>query len=186
MSADKSALIVIDVQESFRQCPFWTNDDLAGFVEKQQALIDGARAAGIPVVQVFHVDSDAPFTLESGFVRTLAELSVPADVTFHKNVHSALIGTGLEDWLREKGIGRLIVSGIRTEQCCETTTRNAADIGFTVDFVSEAMLTFPMTHASGVTFSPSDIRIRTELVLEGRFARIATVEEALAAGKLAA
>ena len=81
--------------------------------------------------------------------------------------------------LRQRGIGRLIVSGIRTEQCCETTTRHASDLGFEVDFVTEATLTFPMTHASGSIFSANDIRIRTELVLSNRFARIATVEQAL-------
>ncbi|WP_159946046.1 isochorismatase family protein [Rhizobium sp. 18065] len=183
MSAEKNALIVIDAQESFRQCAFWTNDDLAAYVEKQQALIDGAKAASIPIVQIFHVDSDAPFTLDSGFVTTLAELKISPDVTFHKTVHSALVGTGLEDWLKANDITRLIISGIRTEQCCETTTRNAADTGYDVDFVSEAMLTFAMTHASGVSFSPAEIRMRTELVLAGRFARIATVEDALGAAR---
>jgi nicotinamidase-related amidase len=186
MSAEKTALIVVDAQESFRQCAFWTNDDLAAYIEKQQALIDGARAAGIPIIQIFHVDSDAPFTLDSGFVRTLAELTIAPDVTFHKNVHSSLVGTGLEDWLKANGITRLIISGIRTEQCCETTTRHAADIGYDVDFVSEATLTFTMTHASGVSFSPAEIRTRTELVLAGRFARIATVEEALGTARKAA
>ncbi|UJW75724.1 cysteine hydrolase family protein [Rhizobium sp. SL42] len=186
MSAEKTALIVIDVQESFRQCAFWTTDDLAAYVEKQQALIDGAKTAGIPIIQIFHVDSDAPFTLDSGFVTTLAELEIKPDITFHKSVHSALVGTGLEDWLKANGISRLIVSGIRTEQCCETTTRHAADTGYGVDFVTEATLTFAMTHASGIRFSPAEIRMRTELVLAGRFARIATVEDALDTARKAA
>ena len=81
---------------------------------------------------------------------------------------------------------RLIVSGIRTEQCCETTTRHASDLGYSVDYVTEATLTFPMTHASGTLFSPDDIRKRTELVLAGRFARITTVDGALAGVKEAA
>ena len=81
---------------------------------------------------------------------------------------------------------QLIVSGIRTEQCCETTTRHASDLGFSVDYVTDATLTFPMTHASGVVLSAADIKLRTELVLSGRFARIATVEEALGARKAVA
>ncbi|ASY59339.1 hypothetical protein SS05631_b52470 (plasmid) [Sinorhizobium sp. CCBAU 05631] len=43
-----------------------------------------------------------------------------------------------------------------------------------------------MTHASGETFDAAAIRKRTELVLAGRFARIATVEEALGSRALAA
>ena len=78
------------------------------------------------------------------------------------------------------GVTTLIISGIRTEQCCETTTRQAADSGFKVDFVSEATLTFPMTHASGVTLSAQEIKLRTELVLDDRFATITDVAGALA------
>ncbi|MCJ8236978.1 isochorismatase family protein [Peteryoungia algae] len=180
MSAQDTALIVIDVQESFRQASYWDATGLPAYLSRQQALIDGAKAVGMPIVQIFHVDSDDSFTLESGLVRTLDEITIAPDVTFHKGVHSALVDTDLEAWLRERGIRRVIVSGIRTEQCCETTTRHASDLGFEVDFITEATLTFPMTHASGKVFSAEDIRIRTELVLAGRFARIATVEQALA------
>lgn len=179
MSAQDTALIVVDVQESFRQAPYWDASELPTYLSRQQALIDGAKAAGMPIVQIFHVDTDATFTLESGFVRTLTEITIAPDVTFHKGVHSALVDTGLDSWLRANGIRRVIVSGIRTEQCCETTSRHASDLGFEVDFVTEATLTFPMTHASGKVFSAEDIRVRTELVLSGRFARIATVEQAL-------
>ncbi|WP_142780048.1 cysteine hydrolase family protein [Agrobacterium sp. T29] len=186
MSSSHTALLVIDVQESFRHAPYFEESELAAYLEKQQALIDGARAAGIPVVQIFHVDGDRAFSKDSGYIRALQGVRITPDVTFHKNRHSAFAGTGLEIWLTQKGINRLIVSGIRTEQCCETTTRHASDLGYSVDYVTEATLTFPMTHASGTVFSPDDIRKRTELVLAGRFARIVTVDDALAAVKEAA
>lgn len=186
MSSSHTALLVIDVQESFRHTPYFEESGLATYLEKQQGLIDGAKAAGIPVVQIFHVDGDRAFSKDSGYVRTLEGVEIAPDVTFHKNRHSAFAGTGLEIWLTQKGINRLIVSGIRTEQCCETTTRHASDLGYSVDYVTEATLTFPMTHASGTVFSADDIRKRTELVLAGRFARIATVNDALATQKEAA
>ncbi|MBO3758680.1 isochorismatase family protein [Ciceribacter sp. L1K22] len=181
MSAIKTALIVVDAQESFRHAPYWDANELPDYFRHQQALIDGAKAAGIPVVQIFHTDNDEEFRVESGFVRTLDELKIEPDVTFLKTRHSAFVGTPLHIWLTEHGINRLIVSGIRTEQCCETTARHAADSGYAVDFVTDATLTFPMTHASGAVFSAQDIKTRTELVLADRFARIATVNEALAA-----
>lgn len=184
MSHTETALIVIDVQESFRQRPYWQEGDVQTFLERQQALIDGARERGIRVVQIFHVDGDDAFSLDSGFVRALDELRIAPDAVFHKHRHSALVGSGLDVWLVENGIRKLIVSGIRTEQCCETTTRHASDLGYSVDYVTEATLTFPMTHASGTVFSAADIKIRTELVLAGRFARIATVEQALSAPPL--
>lgn len=178
----RSALIVIDVQESFRHRPYWSETDLAEYLAHQQALIDGCAERGVPVVQIFHVEAQGAFSLASGHVRTLDPLSITPDAVFHKQHHSALAGTDLAAWLTARGIGRVIISGIRTEQCCETTTRHASDSGLLVDYVSEATLTFPMTHArSGRTYTPQEIRERTELVLEGRFARIASVDDALSA-----
>lgn len=181
MSASAIALLVIDAQESFRHRDFFDPARLPAYLERQQALIDGAKRAGIPVVQIFHVADTGPFAEESGFVMPLAPLQIAPDAVFRKRRHSALVGSGLEEWLKANGIRRLIVSGIRTEQCCETTARHASDIGYAVDYVGEATLTFPMTDAAGRTYSAEEIRARTELVLAGRFARIATVEEALAA-----
>jgi nicotinamidase-related amidase len=180
MSTFATALLVVDAQESFRHRPYWNDSDAPLFVERLQALIDGARLRKIPVVQVFHVEESGPFSLNSGYVVPLAGLSFTPDAIFHKRSHSALIGSGLDVWLVQHGIRRLIVSGIRTEQCCETTTRHASDSGYKVDYVTEATLTFPMTDRHGKKWSPAEIKARTELVLDGRFARIVNVEEALA------
>jgi nicotinamidase-related amidase len=180
MSAPDTALIVIDVQESFRSRPYWQEADVPAFIERQQALIDGAKTAGIATVQVFHVEEQGPFSEASGLVVALAPIALVPSAVFRKRRHSALVGSGLDVWLTRNGIRRVIISGIRTEQCCETTTRHASDLGYAVDFVAEATLTFPMTDAAGREWSAAEIRARTELVLAGRFARIATVEEALA------
>jgi len=175
----KTALLVIDAQESFRHRPYFREEELPVYIEHQQALIDGATAAGIPVLQIFHVEKTGAFSEVSGFVKSLAPLRIEPDAVFRKPRHSALVASGLDVWLTEKSIARVIVSGIRTEQCCETTTRHASDLGYTVDYVSEATLTFPMTDVTGRQWSAAEIRARTELVLAGRFARIASVEQAL-------
>ena len=75
---------------------------------------------------------------------------------------------------------RLIISGIRTEQCCETTTRHASDEGWAVDFVADATLTFDMATPSGGQLSAAQIKERTATVLAGRFATLCTVQQALA------
>lgn len=175
-----AALLVIDVQESFRHRPYWSDADVPSFIQHLQKLIDSAKSRKIPVVQVFHVEESGPFSLESGHVAPLRELTFTADIVFYKRSHSALVGSGLDVWLVQHGIQRLTVAGIRTEQCCETTTRHASDMGYQVDYVTDATLTFPMTDRNERTWSPAEIKTRTELVLDGRFARIVTVEQALA------
>ena len=179
-----TALLVIDVQESFRHRPYFDASALPAYMAEQNALIDGCVAQGIPVVRILHSDgpetSDNSFSHASGHVRPLAELSVfdPA-ASFVKRRHSALVGTGLDVWLTENGIRRLIVSGIRTEQCCETTTRHASDLGWTVDYVTDATHTFAMTQPDGSPLSVADIKARTATVLSGRFCTLCTVQEAL-------
>jgi nicotinamidase-related amidase len=186
----KTALLLIDIQESFRQRPYWSTQDLPDFLNATHALIEGAQALDLPIVRVLHCDgpeqADNVFALASGLVRPLAELSsYVAAAEFIKHRHSALVGTGLPVWLREQGIQRLIISGIRTEQCCETTTRHASDEGLQVDYVSAATLTFAMTHASGVVLTAAELKLRTETVLQDRFAQICSPEQALLNAKQA-
>jgi nicotinamidase-related amidase len=180
MSISNTALLVVDAQQSFRHRPYWRDDDVSLFLNRLQTLIDGARERGIPIVQIFHVEEDGAFSLASGYVTTIDGLSIEPDAVFQKRQHSALIGSGLDVWLTQHNIRRVIVAGIRTEQCCETTARHASDSGYDVDYVTEATLTFPMTDRNGRVWEPQEIKARTELVLDGRFAQIVTVEEALA------
>jgi len=181
----KTCLLVIDAQESFRQRSYFTTTDLPAYAQAQNALINGCLAAGVPVVRVFHVDgpatADNPFAQASGHVRPLAELQPfePA-ATFIKSRHSALVGNGLGVWLTENGIQRLIISGIRTEQCCETTTRHASDLGWQVDYCLDATLTWDMQQPNGDILRAADIKTRTATVLAGRFATLCSVPEALA------
>jgi nicotinamidase-related amidase len=135
---------------------------------------------------VLHITPDgaasAPFALASGQVRALEGLAAfDAALTVHKTRHSALVGTGLDVWLTERGIRRLVVSGIRTEQCCETTTRHASDLGWSVDFVTEATWTWPLQTPAGAWLAADALRERTAAVLQGRFARVLTVDAALGA-----
>ena len=181
----KTALLMIDVQESFTQRPYWSQTGADVFLKHANSLIDGAQARGIPIVRVFHTDGpqapENPFAHGSPFVRPLTGLaSFEAALTVEKHRHSALVGTPLANWLVANGIRRVIVAGIRTEQCCETTTRHASDEGWEVDFVGDATLTFDMTTPSGKSLTAAEIRERTETVLVDRFATLASVEQALA------
>jgi nicotinamidase-related amidase len=180
----KTCLIVIDAQESFRHRPYYTEHDMPAYLSAQNALIEGCVAQGIPIVRIFHMDGPKTaanaFAEESGHIAAIKGLAdFEAAATFHKNRHSALVGTGLEVWLRQNQIGKIIVSGIRTEQCCETTTRHASDMGYAVDYVLDATLTWDMQQPDGQTLSAADIKMRTATVLQERFAHVCSVQSAL-------
>jgi nicotinamidase-related amidase len=189
------ALLVIDVQESFRQGPLWpaiSNPAIAADVAR---LVDGARANGDLVVWVLHTEpgSGTPFDPASGHVRYLEPLSPRAgEPQLTKTSHNAFTTTNLQQLLTERGITEVIVCGIRTEQCCETTARVASDLGYPVTFVTEATATSPIAHreapqgrtveellADPRTLPVGAVIERTEYALAGRFATIATIKEVL-------
>src|SRR6516225_2522365 len=97
MSASTTALLVIDVQESFRQRPYWRDSDIPSFAGSLQSLIDGAHSRRIPIIQIFHVEDSGPFSLESGYVVPLKDVFFTPDAVFQKRSHSALVGSGLAD-----------------------------------------------------------------------------------------
>ncbi|PBC78465.1 nicotinamidase-related amidase [Streptomyces sp. TLI_235] len=189
----KSALVVIDVQESFRRRPNWAAVSNPEIVDKVGRLVAAARSRGDLVVWVLHTEpgSGTVFDPESGFVRLMDGLE-PADgePVLTKTSHNAFTTTNLQQLLTRQGVGELVVSGIRTEQCCETTARVASDLGYQVVFVTDATATHPIEHrdapagrsleevlADPRTLGTDEIVARTEYALAGRFARIATVEE---------
>ena len=152
----KQALIVIDVQDSFRQRPFWDETEYPAFVAQIQRLIDAATSQSVPVLQVFHTSvSDDPANPFAGVrarqdaerAEDLAHRRVPQDRALLA-LRQGQDGATLHDWLRDHDIGEIIVSGIRTEQCCETTSRHASDAGFKVIFPTDA--TPDLRHAEPV------------------------------------
>lgn len=144
-----SALIVIDVQESFRQRPNWaavSNPDIVGQVNR---LVEATRAKGDLVVWVMHAEPDTGTVFDPalGHVRLIEGL-VPAErePIITKTSHNAFTTTNLQQLLTQRGINHLLISGIRTEQCCETTARVASDLGYQVTFVTDATATNPIPH----------------------------------------
>jgi nicotinamidase-related amidase len=189
----KRALVVIDVQESFRQRPIWAAISDPEIAKQVSRLAETFRVNGEKIVWVLHTEpgSGGVFDPALGFVRLIDGL-VPADgePVITKTSHNAFTTTNLQQLLVEDGIGEVVVCGIRTEQCCETTARVASDLGYAVTFVIDATATNPIEHrdapagrpvaeilADPRTLGVQEIMERTEYALSGRFATIATVGE---------
>ncbi|MEY2245368.1 isochorismatase family protein [Streptomyces sp. BF23-18] len=187
------ALIVIDVQESFRAHPLWETISDPKITDQVDRLVRLARRAGDTVVWVLHSEpgSGGVFDPALGHVRLMDELDrQDGEPLIHKTAHNAFTTTNLQQLLTGRGVRELTVCGIRTEQCVETTARLASDLGYEVTFVSDATATNPVPHrdapagqsvaellADPRTLSAEDVIERTEYALAGRFATIATVDE---------
>lgn len=188
------ALVVIDVQESFRQRPLWqavSNPDIA---DRVNTLVAAARADGDLVVWVLHSEPGTGdvFDPVSGHVRLMPELDYRDDEPLLvKTSVNAFTTTNLAQLLTQHGVRALRVCGIRSEQCVETTTRIGSDLGYEMTYVVDATATFPMPHpdapadrtvaemlADPRTKPAEEIVAHTALVLADRgFATVATVAE---------
>jgi nicotinamidase-related amidase len=178
---EESALLVIDVQDSFTVGPRWERRSTPKFEENVTRLVDAFRAAGRPVIYFLHNDSDEHFSTTSPYYRLMNFLQ-PRDgePLLHKTTRNCFTSTNLLPLLLSLNVRRIVIGGIQTEQCCETTARVGADLGFDVDFVTEATMTFPIQKtldAGSDELHVEAIIERTEYVLRRRFARIATVDE---------
>jgi len=175
----QSALLVIDAQDSFKVGERWERRNNRAFEKNVAALIEAHRRAELPIVYFLHTDSDPGFELDGPHFK-LMDFLRPRDgePTFVKNTRNCFTSTALGPYLLERGVRRLAVTGISMEQCCETTTRVAADLGYAVDFVIDATMTFPIPNWDhpGQELGVREIAERTEYALRRRFARIVTAE----------
>ncbi|MDN5725601.1 MAG: isochorismatase family protein [Propionibacteriales bacterium] len=172
-----TALLVIDVQQSFVAHDSWADISNPRLAEDLVPLVAASRARGDVVIWVLHTDpgSGGVFDPTQGHVRLIGPLSPePQETVLHKTSHNAFTSTDLQQRLDAAGIRRIRVVGIRTEQCVETTARVASDLGYEVRFVVDGTATQPLGGLSA-----EQIIERTVTVLDGRFAEIETLAEAI-------
>jgi nicotinamidase-related amidase len=131
-----TALLVIDLQRDVVDGCF----DGAGVVERTAALVDRARASGVPVVWVQQEEEEMPrgsdgWQLADGLSRADGEALV------HKNYRDSFADTDLDEVLDALDVTRLVVAGAQSDHCIRTTTQSAAVRGFDVTLVSDAHTT---------------------------------------------
>lgn len=176
---ETSALLVVDAQDSFKVGPRWDRRSNHEFERNVGALIDTYREAGLPVFFILHSDDDPGFQRDCPEFRLMDFIQRrDSEPLLLKDTRNSFTSTDLQQRLDALGVRRLVITGISTEQCVETTTRVAADLGFDADFVTEGTMTFPIVNQeSGEELTTAEIIRRTEFVLRGRFARIARVAD---------
>lgn len=190
---ERTALLNIDMQNCFVQdSPIAAPDGLV-VLQRINRLAAACRAAGILVIHASIVTRP-----DGSNLGVLGQFSPPAregilnkgtksaalhsglvidprDVLIDKPRFGAFYGTDLELILRGRGIDTLIISGVATNVCCETTAREAAVRDFHVFFLSDGTATADMGNASA-----EELQKATCATLGFLFAQVLTVDEIIA------
>jgi PPOX class probable FMN-dependent enzyme len=178
-----SALIAIDVQAGFDD-PVWGVRNNLDAEARGLRLLAHWRTRGWPVVIVRHDSTELRSPLRAGQAGNDLKPGfepLPGELLVAKRVHSAFIGTGLEPWLRERGLSAVTLFGITTDQCVSTTTRMANNLGFRATVVEDACACFAQTSPDGGLLG-ADLMHRAHITtLATEFARVVSTDEAVGA-----
>ncbi|MFI8963653.1 cysteine hydrolase family protein [Streptomyces sp. NPDC053493] len=186
---ENAALVVVDVQKGFEE-EFWGRRNNPEAEENIAALIDRWQETGRPVVFVRHDSVEGSRSpLRTGyvgngfkdFVEERRGKGAGPELLVTKRVNSAFYGEpDLDAWLKGSGIGQIVIVGIQTNMCNETTARMGGNLGYDVLFPLDAMHTFDLAGPFGWTQTAEELTRATAVSLHGgRFARVVSTREVL-------
>lgn len=176
----KRALIVIDVQNEYvvGELPV-SYPPLDISLANIGAAMDAATRAGIPVIVVQHAaPAGAPVFARgsAGFALHPTVADRPRDLLLEKELPSSFTGTGLAAWLAAHAIDTLVICGYMTQNCDESTARDAVHRGFAVEFLADATGTLALANQAGAV-SAADLHEAVLVVLQSRFAAVTSTAE---------
>jgi len=179
------ALILVDVQMAFvefERAGKRRNNPAA--LDNMARLLDTFRRRSLAIFHIRHasVEDDSALRPErSGYQPIPQAAELAGEPVLVKHVNSSFIGTDLEKRLRDAGHRTLVIAGITTNHCVETTTRMAGNLGFDARLVRDACYTFDRVGFDGQPESAESIHNMTLSNLNGEFAAIVTTDAVIAA-----
>jgi nicotinamidase-related amidase len=179
---DAYALVVVDAQAGFDD-PRWgrRNNPACDTNIERLALEWSARRRPLVYVRHDSDEPDSPLQPDSPGNRLKPYLSPEADLLVTKRVNSAFHGTpDLHGWLTAVRVDGIVVCGITTNHCCETTARVGGNLGHHVLFALDATHTFDRQGPDGSTWSADQLARATAANLDGEFADVVTTDQLVA------
>ncbi|WP_347905171.1 cysteine hydrolase family protein [Pseudomonas purpurea] len=133
-----TALLIIDVQHVLCTGEYAVFE-IGRVLEKINAVSAQARAAGAPVILIQHEEEGGPLAFDTEGWQLAEGLEVsPEDLRVRKTTPDAFHQTTLSGLLKEKGITQLVVCGMQSDFCVDSTVRRALTLGYDVTLVADA------------------------------------------------
>ena len=141
-----------------------------------QKLISKSREISRPIIYIQHFNEpDDYFFLEGTWGAEISDRIAPepGDKVIIKRYPNSFLETELDAYLKELGVEKLIVCGMMTHMCVDTTVRAAMDYGYKVSVVADACATMDLT-MNGETIPAETVQKTFLAALDGVFADIIT------------
>lgn len=180
----KRALIVINVQREFTtgQMPI-EFPPLSVSLHNIGRAIDHAAAHAIPVIVAAAVlPENAPVFQRGTEAVELHEVitSRKRDLLIEKTLPSVFAEVDLAAWLRERGVDTVTVAGFASNNCVESTVRDAIHRGFQAELLSDATGTFAQANRAGAV-TAEEMQRSVCVSIQSRYGAVSTTEEWLGA-----
>jgi nicotinamidase-related amidase len=181
MHASTAALIIIDMQKGMASPAAGTRNN-PDAEQNIAALLHAWRTAGATIVHVRHISRTvgSPFWPGQPGVEFQERFTpLPDAYVSEKNVPDAFINTGLERWLRVRGISNLVIVGVSTNNSVEASARTAGNLGFVTHVVADACFAFSKVDYAGTPRSADEVHAMALSNLDGEYATIVNTRELL-------
>jgi nicotinamidase-related amidase len=177
---DRLALVVVDVQQAFADAAYWGRRNNPGCEANIAALLAAWRARDRPVVFVRHDsdEPDSPLGPDRPGHAWQPIVDGQPDLLVAKRVNSAFHGApDLDAWLRAQELEGIVVCGITTNHCCETTARVGGNLGHRVLFALDATHTFDRTGPDGTLVTADELARATAANVHDEFAQVVATRD---------
>lgn len=183
MATNHQALIIVDMQRCMADPAAGARNN-PGAEANIASLLSAWRRAQLPIVHVRHLSKTVgslfwPGQLGVEFQPQFAPM--PNEHVVEKNIPDAFLNTGLERWLRVRGVERIVVAGVSTNISVESTVRTAGNLGFHTVVVSDATYAFEKADYAGILHSAEEVHAMSLANLNSEFAAVARTGEILSA-----
>jgi nicotinamidase-related amidase len=170
---DNTAILIIDMQVGAAQMvspPFYRMDEI---ISRLCKVIANANLKGVPVFYAQHYNPTGFPAYGSEEWQLIPELAPQdADTIIHKTTPDAFLNTDLHERLQERKIERLIIAGIQTADCVDTTCRRAFSLGYKVTLIKDGHTTFDTQHLKA-----EQIIAHHNQIIENWFGEVLAAEE---------
>ncbi|WP_228435826.1 cysteine hydrolase family protein [Chryseobacterium pennipullorum] len=142
---ENTALLIIDVQNDYFPGGKMALEKAEQAGENTKKILEYFRKNNLPVIHIQHISANegAAFFLPgtSGVEINLLVSPKPGEKIITKHFPNSFRETGLLEYLQSKGIRNLVITGMMTDVCIESTTRAAFDFGFSNTIIGDATAT---------------------------------------------